>query len=946
MGKIWWVLIKIYKMKNLKKLFLALMLFTVSIGYSQIETTISAPNTASVNDSLVAVNSSKKAKHIPISTLIARILADITHPIATGGGSPTVDNIQEYLDNTGSSGFFLGGGLSDGGGGTLDVAAGSGFIRTTNDNNAELQSFKWIASNTMGITDNTTQYVYVDDSGVVSLSTDEFLEAPDKIQIGVVTKESGVIDHVFSLGVRLEESIGQAGRFIRRVHGITRDKRKGGLIMGQSGDANRDVTMTEGILWWGRTEYPESSFDTSGADTFITYSAGGQEDATASQWNNLQYDNSGTLTTLSNNSKWANLFFFLEPDGHVIMIYGRAEFSSEALADLEGVPSSSLPTRISETSILISRFTFQKSSNTATISSAFADLFANAGTANHGDLAGLSDDDHPQYTLVDGTRAFTGDVDLGTNNITNIGNVLADSLKIVGGTNLEYLLADGSVVTGILTDSTVVGTPFEETDVSATWLSGLTFDVRADKFPVDGIYYSATQANVVLDAADGTFDRIDLITANTSGAVGEIAGTASANPAEPNFEASTTYPIKFVLVKASQTTPDGFSNELVFDENVGQPTEWDTTLTANLAVTTNDPHSGANSIEGTTTSNDISKFETASDITSSNINVITFWIKLKADFGSSVMYVSLYDDGTRTKIIKFRSGKHGFDSSSLVYQQITIDFSRLNYPNGEIDQVWINPSKNGFAGYFIDLVQFQFNTVVVNPDNPNTDEQVKISANDTNSGYLNGKLVAGTNVTLVENNDGGNETLTINSTTTGELNDLSSIVTWANVPDANITESSVTQHQAALSITASQVSDFDTEVSNNSSVTANTAKVTNATHTSEVTGDTALTIASGVVDTDNLATELKAESAISALDVDWSDGIHFTKTLVGNTILTFSNFTVGKTISLEIDGNFTLTLPAGVEGDLSGFDGALTNIIQLYCVDAGTPKFITSLINY
>jgi len=45
---------------------------------------------------------------------------------------------------------------------------------------------------------------------------------------------------------------------------------------------------------------------------------------------------------------------------------------------------------------------------------------------------------------------------------------------------------------------------------------------------------------------------------------------------------------------------------------------------------------------------------------------------------------------------------------------------------------------------------------------------------------------------------------------TAESNDLSSSVTWANVPDANITQSSVTQHQAALSITESQISDLQT----------------------------------------------------------------------------------------------------------------------------------------
>jgi len=46
----------------------------------------------------------------------------------------------------------------------------------------------------------------------------------------------------------------------------------------------------------------------------------------------------------------------------------------------------------------------------------------------------------------------------------------------------------------------------------------------------------------------------------------------------------------------------------------------------------------------------------------------------------------------------------------------------------------------------------------------NTDETSKVSSNDTTAGYLNGKLVAGTNVTFTENNNGSNETLTIAAT--------------------------------------------------------------------------------------------------------------------------------------------------------------------------------------
>jgi len=45
-----------------------------------------------------------------------------------------------------------------------------------------------------------------------------------------------------------------------------------------------------------------------------------------------------------------------------------------------------------------------------------------------------------------------------------------------------------------------------------------------------------------------------------------------------------------------------------------------------------------------------------------------------------------------------------------------------------------------------------------------TDSLVKVSSNDTTAGFLNGKLVAGTAITFVENNNGGNETLTINAT--------------------------------------------------------------------------------------------------------------------------------------------------------------------------------------
>ena len=40
---------------------------------------------------------------------------------------------------------------------------------------------------------------------------------------------------------------------------------------------------------------------------------------------------------------------------------------------------------------------------------------------DHGSISGLADDDHAQYILVAGTRAFTGDQSMGTYKVTNLG---------------------------------------------------------------------------------------------------------------------------------------------------------------------------------------------------------------------------------------------------------------------------------------------------------------------------------------------------------------------------------------------------------------------------------------------------------------------------------------------------------------------------------------------
>lgn len=55
---------------------------------------------------------------------------------------------------------------------------------------------------------------------------------------------------------------------------------------------------------------------------------------------------------------------------------------------------------------------------------------ASSGVTDHGALTGLGDDDHTQYLLVSGARAMSGALDMGAQQITNVGNV--DGVDVSG----------------------------------------------------------------------------------------------------------------------------------------------------------------------------------------------------------------------------------------------------------------------------------------------------------------------------------------------------------------------------------------------------------------------------------------------------------------------------------------------------------------------------------
>ena len=92
-----------------------------------------------------------------------------------------------------------------------------------------------------------------------------------------------------------------------------------------------------------------------------------------------------------------------------------------------------------------------------------------------------------------------------------------------------------------------------------------------------------------------------------------------------------------------------------------------------------------------------------------------------------------------------------------------------------------------------------------------------------------------------------------------------------------------------------------------------------------------------------LGAEFTTSAALSGTSVDWATAQVFTKTLSGDTTLTFSNVSTGMQINLVISGNHSLTLPTSVKEltNADSYDGSGENLISIVSTNGATEQFAT-----
>jgi hypothetical protein len=244
---------------------------------------------------------------------------------------------------------------------------------------------------------------------------------------------------------------------------------------------------------------------------------------------------------------------------------------------------------------------------------------------------------------------------------------------------------------------------------SATWNTGLTFDVTNLEYLIDGSYYTANADSVTLAAADPTNDRIDVIYADVLGNIGVITGTPSPSPVKPNLDPASQIEVTFATVAAGATQPTGVSALVIYDEDAGDPPEWNATTgagTINLSSATN-PFNGTVSIEGINVTNGQTfslSPNSAYDI--SGATNIDMQLAPKAGWsGSDGIRLQFFNGASAVSDqVTVRNLFFGLDRTDTNYQLINIPIENFNINGTDVTELRFTINRDE-PGFFLDLIR-------------------------------------------------------------------------------------------------------------------------------------------------------------------------------------------------------------------------------------------------
>jgi len=358
-----------------------------------------------------------------------------------GRSDLSVTNVTDFLLNGGPLGLFSGGEITLGTGSTINVSSGTGYVKENATENLHYITFS--GTTNLSIPSGETKYVSVNELGMVKLSP-SFPVFKEEILLGRVISDSTEIVSINNTPIKAASYQVDLENYRRNILGTTF---KSGCIVVEN-TLERKVDVTSGNFYYGNNNI----LPTGGNAILFTPI---YKSATAGQWvysstadtvSNSLYDTGTGSTGTIPAEKWVKHAFYVNGDGvdeKYFLQYGDTLYDTQLLAEDSLLPSA--PSFFTEGIVPIASFVLSASSTNITVvkdERSFLGVGASevggggGGTGNHSELINLSSDDHLQYLLVNGSRAMGGNLNVGGNQITNVGNVDGVDVSLHGGRHL------------------------------------------------------------------------------------------------------------------------------------------------------------------------------------------------------------------------------------------------------------------------------------------------------------------------------------------------------------------------------------------------------------------------------------------------------------------------------------------------------------------------------
>jgi hypothetical protein len=346
---------------------------------------------------------------------------DLTRKASVTFADGTHTDFTTLIFDGSTMGLMQGGEITTFSGFTVNIASGFGYLAKALTPEV-IMRIDWLNSQiTLGANEN--KYIYINENENIESSGGRPSSVNNIILGRVVTNSTG-ISFIDLSPVHSDHTSNRYGSLLRNAMGP---------IYAQGSIVTENVTPFKLDITTGEYYYSSNDYTPSGGTgvTFTQYIRNGSGGwvTSATTFVAVGYDdNSGTLSPLTL-SAYTKHTLYVVGDGiyeKYFLVLGQDEYTT--LVEAEGALLPIPPTFFTDSVSQIANIYIQQGTTGITqVEDIRRVIGFKAGGVNassvHGNLLGLGADDHTQYLLVNGGRSMSGNLNMGGNQITNVGDI-------------------------------------------------------------------------------------------------------------------------------------------------------------------------------------------------------------------------------------------------------------------------------------------------------------------------------------------------------------------------------------------------------------------------------------------------------------------------------------------------------------------------------------------